>query len=99
MAEQLGVPVEPRVDTATFTLNGKRRFTRRATPGLLGMVRREEFDTALCKAAVEAGAAIRERTPVRAVDEGGGRLRGGSRLRPGGGLRADGSAGLPPRHA
>src|SRR5256885_987946 len=98
MAEQLGVPVEPRVDTATFTLNGKRRFTRRATPGLLGMVRREEFDTALCKAAVEAGATIRERTAVRAVDEDGVVLRDGSRIRAGVVIGADGSAGVTARH-
>ena len=98
MAEQLGVPVEPRVDTATFTRGGKRRFTRRATPGLLGMVRREEFDTALCKAAVEAGATIRERTAVRAVDEDGVVLRDGSRIRAGVVIGADGSAGVTARH-
>jgi geranylgeranyl reductase family protein len=99
MAGKLGVPVESRVDTATFTLNGRRRFTRRSTPALLAMVRREEFDTALCKAAIEAGATIRERSPVRAIDEDGTVvLRDGSRVRAGTVIGADGSAGVTARH-
>jgi geranylgeranyl reductase family protein len=98
MADKLGVPVEPRVDTATFTLNGKRRFTRRAAPALLAMVRREEFDTALSKAAIEAGATIRERTAVRAVEQGTVTLRDGERISAGVVIGADGSAGVTARH-
>jgi geranylgeranyl reductase family protein len=99
MAEKLGVAVPgDRVDTATFTLTGKRRFTRRA-PALLAMVRREEFDTALSRAAVAAGATIRERTAVRAVDEDGTVvLRDGSRIDAGVVIGADGSAGVTARH-
>ncbi|OLB64922.1 MAG: hyaluronate lyase [Actinobacteria bacterium 13_2_20CM_2_72_6] len=99
MAGKLGVAVPgERVDTATFTLDGRRRFTRRADP-LLALVRREEFDAALCRAAIAAGAVVRERTAVRAVEDGATVvLRDGSRIRAGTVIGADGSAGVTARY-
>src|SRR5215475_10014658 len=44
----IDVPSRESIDSATFTLRGRRSFTRRARGApLLAMVRREEFDTAL----------------------------------------------------
>jgi len=65
------IPARDHVDTASFTLYGKRSIIRRH-PGspILGMVVREEFDHALRKAAQEAGAVIREQTLVRSVADG-----------------------------
>src|SRR5262245_44241912 len=64
------VPARTNIHTATFTLRGRRPFTRRARGApLLAMVRREEFDSALRDAAVRAGAVVRERVTARGITE------------------------------
>jgi geranylgeranyl reductase family protein len=97
------VPVREQVDAATFTLRGEREFTRRQADGaLLSMVLREEFDDALRQDAVDAGAQLRQRTMVRAVDEDGeyaqARLADGSQVRAKVLIGADGSAGVTARY-
>ncbi|MEV6693823.1 geranylgeranyl reductase family protein [Micromonospora sp. NPDC051196] len=70
VASRIEVPVHDAVDQVTFTLDGRRPLTRRHRPGrLVSMVRREEFDDRLRAAAVAAGAEVRERATVRALDQ------------------------------
>jgi geranylgeranyl reductase family protein len=96
------VPARDRVDRATFTRNGRRAFTRRGSGPLLSMVQRDEFDAALSRAALAAGAELRERTMVRSLEPGedGVRLRlaDGDELWAGVVIGADGSAGITGRH-
>src|SRR5258706_10145504 len=71
IAGSVEVPARDRVEHAVFTLDGRRRIVRASRSGpLISMVRREEFDDALRKAAVEAGAPLQERSTVRAGEEG-----------------------------
>ena len=91
-----------RIDAATFTLGGRRRFTRNSRTPLVWMVQREEFDTVLCEAARAAGAVVRQRTAVRAVDQDAGgvtvHLRDGGTVHGRVVVGADGSAGVTARH-
>jgi geranylgeranyl reductase family protein len=91
-----------RVDTGTFTLSGRRGFTRGAAGPLVAMVRREEFDDVLRAAAEAAGATVRQRAAVRGVEQDATgvdlRLADGSRIRAGTVVGADGSAGVTGRH-
>jgi geranylgeranyl reductase family protein len=69
VAGHVDVPARDRVDHAVFTLDGRRRIERGSHNGpLISMVRRDEFDDALRKAAVGAGAQVREHATVRAVE-------------------------------
>ncbi len=99
----VAVPVRDRIHRATFTLDGRREFTRTSTgEPLVAMVRRDEFDDALRAAAVAAGASIRQRTTVRALEQQPGqctvRLAGGEELVAGHVVGADGSSGITARH-
>ena len=95
-------PVADRVDRLEVTLRGERGFTRTADAGgLVSLVRRSEFDTALRDAAVAAGASMREQATVRSVEQDDDEVR--VRLADGGTVRAahvvgaDGSAGVTAR--
>jgi geranylgeranyl reductase family protein len=96
------VPARDRIDRATFTHDGRRPFTRSDGGPLLAMVQREEFDAALCRAALEVGVQVRERAMVRTVEQ----FDGGVRVRLADGdevaarvlVGADGSAGVSGRH-
>jgi geranylgeranyl reductase family protein len=97
------VPTRERIDAATFTYHGRWGVTHRTDDGpVLEMVCRDEFDAALRKAAVEAGAVIREQVAVRAVSETGGtpsvRLADGSAVRARVVVGADGSSGVCASH-
>jgi geranylgeranyl reductase family protein len=84
VAGHVDVPARDRVDHAVFTLDGRRRIERASRRGpLISMVRREEFDDALRKAAVGAGAQLREHATVRAVEAGSGAAAGGGAAEPG----------------
>jgi geranylgeranyl reductase family protein len=103
LAGTVEVPVRDRVDHTVFTLKGRRRIVRRSRSGpLITMVRRDEFDAALRAAAVAAGAQMRERATVRAVEadpEGAAvRLADGTRLVGRAVVGADGSSGVTARH-
>jgi len=78
------VPARDHIDRATFTKDGRREFTRTAnsagisagisagsssSAAIVTMVRREEFDLALCRAALSAGAQVRQRATVRAIEQ------------------------------
>lgn len=65
----MSAPVRDQIHAATFTLDGKRPFTRRQDESLLTMVTREEFDDALRGVATEAGAIVRQRSLVRAIHQ------------------------------
>ncbi|MDM4719099.1 geranylgeranyl reductase family protein [Micromonospora sp. WMMA1363] len=70
VASRIEVPAHDQVDRVTFTRDGRRGFTRRHVGGpLVAMVRREEFDDRLRAAAVSAGAVLRQRVAVRAVEQ------------------------------
>ncbi|MDG4830970.1 geranylgeranyl reductase family protein [Solwaraspora sp. WMMD1047] len=70
LAGRIEVPAEDQVDRITFSRGGRREFTRgRRHRPLLAMVRRAEFDDRLRAAAVAAGAEIRQRVTVRAIDQ------------------------------
>ena len=103
--QDLPVPVRERIDTATFTLRGKREFTRRQDGGgdLLSMVLRDEFDDVLRQAAVAAGAEVRQQTLVRSVGEDEqsacARLADGTQVRAKVLIGADGSAGVTAKYA
>ncbi|MFF3852297.1 geranylgeranyl reductase family protein [Micromonospora sp. NPDC002575] len=103
VANRIDVPAHDRVDRVTFTRDGRREFTRRHAAGpLIAMVRRDEFDDRLRAAAVAAGARLRERVAVRAVEQD----PDGVRLRLADGdvvhartvIGADGSSGVTARH-
>ena len=102
-ARQISVPARAHIHAATFTHNGRRRFTRRRSTGpLLTMVRREDFDDALRQAAIGAGAAVREHCMVRAIEQDDdlvrARLADGSTVVARTLIGADGSAGISARH-
>ena len=86
---QIQLPARDQTRSATFTLRGGREFTREHGEPLLAMVMREEFDAALLRHAVAQGAVVRQRAPVRALDQQAGRA--SARL-------ADGSSGVSARH-
>ncbi|MGN9779755.1 geranylgeranyl reductase family protein [Micromonospora sp. H33] len=102
VADRVEVPAHDRVDRVTFTRDGRREFTRRHAGPLVAMVRRDEFDERLRAAAVAAGAELRQRVAVRAVEE----VPEGVRLRLADGdavtartvIGADGSSGVTARH-
>ncbi len=103
VAGSVEVPARDRVERAVFTLDGRRRIARASRSGpLISMVRREEFDDALRKAAVEAGAQVQERSTVRAVEEdpdgAAVRLADGTRVVATVVVGADGSSGVTARH-
>ncbi|MER5338678.1 geranylgeranyl reductase family protein [Micromonospora sp. NPDC002717] len=103
VADRIDVPAHDRVDRVTFTRDGRRRFTRRHPDGpLVTMVRREEFDDRLRVAAVAAGAEVRERAAVRAVEQDPEvvrlRLADGETVRARAVVGADGSSGVTARH-
>jgi geranylgeranyl reductase family protein len=102
VAGHIDVPVRDHVSRATFTLDGRREFTRRHDGHLLAMVSRDEFDDALRQAAVDAGAVLYERAHVRGVtqDERSATVRFADRdpLTAGVVIGADGSSGVTARH-
>ncbi|KUL32306.1 geranylgeranyl reductase family protein [Actinoplanes awajinensis] len=102
-AERLTVPARDVVSSITFTLDGRREFTRTsAGKPLVTLVRRDEFDLAWCEAAEKAGATVRQNTQVRALeqDEHGVTvtLADGSTVTARVVIGADGSAGITSRH-
>lgn len=69
-SSRITVPARDTVAAITFTDNGRRAFTRRSPRRpVLTMVRREDFDFAWYKAAVSAGAQVRQNAQVRAIDQ------------------------------
>ncbi len=102
VGRQVDWPARDRIDTATFTLDGQRSFTRQHEEPILAMVLREEFDDALRHRAVELGATLRQRCAVRAISqEGDGaqlRLADGSTVSAQVVVGADGSSGVSARH-
>jgi geranylgeranyl reductase family protein len=103
VAGRIQVPMHDDVDRVTFTHDGRRGFTRRhRSAPLLAMVRREEFDDRLRQAASEAGAEIRQRAAVRAIDQDADgvrvRLADGTELVARVAIGADGSSGVSARH-
>lgn len=102
LGPELPLPAREQIDSATFTLRGKREFTRHSGDVLLAMVLRDEFDDVLRQAAVKAGAMVRQRALVRVIGEDGGaacaRLADGTELRARTLVGADGSAGVTARY-
>jgi geranylgeranyl reductase family protein len=99
---QIDVPARDRIRAATFTLRGGREFTREQDEPLLAMVLREEFDEALLRRAASEGAVLRQRAPVRAIDQAAdhasARLADGSVVTAKVIIGADGSSGVSARH-
>jgi geranylgeranyl reductase family protein len=103
LAGRIQVPVRDQIDSVTFTSAGRRGFTRRHPAGpLLAMVRREEFDDRLREAAAGAGAEVRQRAAVRAIEQDADRVRlrlvDGTELTARSVIGADGSSGITARH-
>lgn len=100
---RIDVPADDQVRRVTFTHDG-RRAVHRSWPGgpLLVMVRREEFDDRLRQAAEAAGARVRQRAAVRAIEQDPDRVRlrlaDGSQVTARVVIGADGSAGISARH-
>ncbi|WP_158853692.1 geranylgeranyl reductase family protein [Saccharothrix deserti] len=99
----LGVTVRDEIDSVTFGLRGRRERTVGCTTAVrCKMVFRDELDAALTKAAAEAGALVRDRTAVAALEDGAGevvvRTGEGERIRARAVVGADGSAGRVSRH-
>jgi geranylgeranyl reductase family protein len=99
---RIEVPARDHVRTVTVTLDGRRPFTREERDPLLAMVAREEFDDALRRAAVAAGATVQQRSPVRGISEDDGyacaRLADGTGVRARVLIGADGSSGVSARY-
>jgi geranylgeranyl reductase family protein len=99
LAGHVKVPAREHIDSVTFTYHGRWGLTRRVTGApALAMVCRDEFDTALRSAAVDAGAVIRERVTVRGLSADGEhpavRLADGSTVTARIVIGADGSSGV-----
>jgi geranylgeranyl reductase family protein len=104
LADRITVPADDRVERAEFTNDGRSAFTRTARRApLITMVRRPAFDDALRLAAEKAGAAVRQSTAVRSLEQ----TPDGVRIRLAGGapdvtarsvIGADGSSGIAARH-
>jgi geranylgeranyl reductase family protein len=104
------LPTRQLIDAITFTHQGRRSRTRRErSGGLLALVNRADFDHALAKAAVDAGAHLVESTAVTGLEQSGDQapdgagpvtltLADGSRLRARAVVGADGSASRVARH-
>jgi len=98
------IPVRQRIDAISFTINGERLRTKRDRAGdLLALVNRAEFDLALAKAAVDAGAVLRTGCTVTGVEQdASGRavvtLADGGRIAAGAVVGADGSASRVARY-
>jgi geranylgeranyl reductase family protein len=97
------VPARDSVSAVTFTDRGRRSFTRRSgRHPVLTMVRRDDFDFAWYKAAVTAGAQVRQNTQVRTItqdnDAATVALASGETLTAGVVIGADGSAAISSRH-
>jgi geranylgeranyl reductase family protein len=99
---QIELPARDHIRSATFTLRGGREFTREESEPFLAMVLREEFDDALLRRALAQGAALRQRAPVRAIDQAAGhasaRLADGTAVTAKVIIGADGSSGVSARH-
>lgn len=102
VADRIEVPAADRIDQVTFTRDGRRRFNRRHRDPVLTMVRREAFDDRLRDAAAGAGAEIRQRSAVRALDQDPDgvriRLADGTEVTARVAIGADGSSGVTARH-
>jgi geranylgeranyl reductase family protein len=102
VAGQIALPVRDEVRSATFTLRGGSEFSRSNAEPLLAMVVRDEFDAALLGRAEEAGAVVRQRVQVRAIDQADGhataRLADGDTVTATVIIGADGSSGVTARH-
>ena len=103
VAGHVDVPTRERIDSVTFTHRGRRSVTRRASDGpVLDMVCREEFDFALRKAAVAAGAVVREHSTARGISDDGEhpsvRLADGTSVAARTVIGADGSSGVSARY-
>jgi geranylgeranyl reductase family protein len=102
LRDDMPLPARDHIGAATFTLRGKRTFTRRIEDVLLTMVSREEFDDALRLAATKAGAVVRQRSAVRSIgqddDRAYARLADGTEIRAKVLVGADGSAGISARY-
>ena len=100
--DRIAVPARDQIRAVTVTLDGRRAFTREDRDPLLAMVTREEFDDALRRAAVAAGAAVRQRSPVRGITQDGdhacARLADGTSVCARVLVGADGSSGISARH-
>ncbi|MFC4017007.1 geranylgeranyl reductase family protein [Micromonospora sp. GCM10011542] len=100
--DRIEVPAHDRVHRVTFTRDGRREFTRRHDSPVLTMVRREDFDDRLRAAAVAAGAQVRERVAVRAIEQDPDvvrlRLADGTTVTARAVIGADGSSGVTARH-
>ena len=67
---RITVPARDAVAAITFSVRGRRAFTRRSVgQPVLTMVRRDDFDFAWYKAAVAAGALVRQNAQVRTLDQ------------------------------
>jgi geranylgeranyl reductase family protein len=102
-ASRITVPARDTVAAITFTDNGRRAFTRRSPRRpVLTMVRRDDFDFAWYKAAVSAGAQVRQNAQVRAIDQAADAatvtLADGETITAGVVIGADGSAAVSSRH-
>lgn len=105
----MDIPARDHIQRATITLDGGHEFTRATDAGpIVTMIRRDEFDFALCQTATRAGAEIRQRAVVRGIEEteqADGepgevlvRLAGGEELTAGVVIGADGSSGFTSRY-
>jgi geranylgeranyl reductase family protein len=97
------LPARDQISAATFTLHGRRGYTRGHDKPILVMVLRDEFDDALRRRAEDAGAVLRQRTPVRGItQDGAGHARvllaDGTAVAARAVVGADGSAGISARH-
>ncbi|MBB3663573.1 geranylgeranyl reductase family protein [Prauserella sediminis] len=92
----LTLDVKDEVDRVTFGMDGRNERTKESRGPKAKMVFRSDFDAALTSAAAKAGASVRDRTAVQAIEECDHevllRLSGGDRIRARAVVGADGSA-------
>lgn len=97
------LPARDHTRAVTFTLQGRRQYTRTYDKPFLVMVLREEFDDALRRRAEDLGVTLWQRTAVCGISQDDGdygrmRLADGSTVTARAVVGADGSAGVCSRH-
>jgi geranylgeranyl reductase family protein len=99
---RITVPAQDEISAITFSDAGRRGFTRHTGRPVLTMVRRTDFDEAWYKAAVAAGAEVRQDVQARSITQDhesvAVTLADGSTVSARTVIGADGSAGISTRH-
>ena len=98
IGDRIEIPAVDQITRTTFTMDGRREFTRGSSTPLFATVQRAALDDALKAAAQKSGAEVRDAAPARRVSDEGVLLSDGSLVTGSVIVGADGSAGVTSRY-